>query len=244
MQLDGFFAEYALCDARTSTILPNEISFLSASPLACAGRTVWRGVEQAGLKPGQWLAIVGSGGGLGHLGVQFAKKQGLQVVGIDARDDGLAITKAMGADVVVDARQGKDEVVKEVQAVTEDGAGADATLTLADAGGAAALACAVTRMHGTMVQIAQPEEIVVPFQELVFRDVRVKGSLVSSAGESEAMVRFIAEHGLRVKTNVYEGLEKIEELLEVVHGGKIQGKAVIVVDGNQLEREKELGAKY
>lgn len=205
---------------------------------------MWRGVEQAGLKPGQWLAIVGSGGGLGHLGVQFAKKQGLQVVGIDARDDGLAITKAMGADVVVDARQGKDEVVKEVQAITEGGAGADATLTLADAGGAAALACAVTRMHGTMVQIAQPEEIVVPFQELVFRDVRVKGSLVSSAGESEAMVRFIAEHGLRVKTNVYEGLEKIEELLEVVHGGKIQGKAVIVVDGNQLEREKELGAKY
>lgn len=239
---NGFFAEYALCDARSTTILPNKISFLSAAPLACAGRTVWRGVEQAGLAAGQWLAIVGSGGGLGHLGVQFAKKKGLKVVGIDARDDGLAITEAMGADVVVDARKGKDEVVKAV--LQACGSGADATVTLADAPSAAALGCAVTRMHGTMVQVAQPEEVSIPFSEFVFRDVRVKGSVVASPGESEAMVRFIAEHGVRVRTNVYEGLDKIEELLEVIRGGTIQGKAVIVVDGAQIERERELGAKY
>lgn len=247
---DGFFAEYALCDARTTTKLPPAISFLSAAPLACAGRTVWRGVEQAGLAPGQWLAIVGAGGGLGHLGVQFAKKQGLRVVGIDARDDGLAVAKAMGADVVVDARKGRNAVVGEVQAATNTASttsttkGADATVTLADAQAAAALGCAVTRMHGTMVQIAQPDEVSIPFQELVFRDIRVKGSVVASPGESEAMVRFIAEQGLTVKTNVFEGLDKIEELLEVVHAGKIQGKAVIVIDQAQIERERELGAKY
>lgn len=241
---DGFFAEYALCDARSTTILPDEISFLSAAPLACAGRTVWRGVEQAGLAPGQWLAIVGSGGGLGHLGVQFAKRKGLKVVGIDARDDGLAITEAMGADLVVDARKGKDEVVKEVQAATPEGGGVDATVTLADVPTAAALGCAVTKMHGTMVQVAQPENVSIPFQEFVFRDVRVKGSVVASPGESEAMVRFIADSGVRVRTNVYEGLDKIEELLEVIHGGKIQGKAVIVVDQAQIEMERDLGAKY
>lgn len=181
--------------------------------------------------------------------MQFAKKKGLKVVGIDARDDGLAITEAMGADLVVDARKGKDEVVKEVQAATTTpseggGGGVDATVTLADASSAAALGCAVTKMHGTMVQVAQPQNVSIPFQEFVFRDVRVKGSVVASPGESEAMVRFIADSGVRVKTNVYEGLDKIEELLKVIHGGKIQGKAVIVVDQEQIEREKELGAKY
>lgn len=240
---DGFFAEYALCDARSSTRLPDAISFLSAAPLACAGRTVWRGVEQAGLKEGEWLAIVGSGGGLGHLGVQFAKKKGLKVIGVDAREDGLALTKTMGADVVVDAREGKEKVAKKVQEVT-GGAGADATVTLSDAGSAAALACAVTKMHGTMVQIAQPNEVVIPFQELVFRDIRVKGSVVASAGESQGMVDFIAKHGVKVKTNVFEGLESIEPLLEMIHGGKIQGKAVIIVDEDQIEKEKQLGAKY
>lgn len=168
---NGFFSEYAVCDARLSTKLRNEISFLTAAPLACAGRTVWRGIEQAGLKAGQWIAIVGSGGGLGHLGVQFAKKKGLKVIGIDARDDGLAISKSMGVDVAVDARKGKDAVVKQVQEVT-GGNGADATVTLTDAPSAAALACAVTKMHGDMVQIAQPDDVVIPFQELVFRDIR------------------------------------------------------------------------
>lgn len=240
---DGFFAEYALCDARSSTRLPDEVSFLSAAPLACAGRTVWRGVEQAGLEKGQWLAIVGSGGGLGHLGVQFAKKKGLKVIGVDARDDGLEISKAMGADLVVDARKGNEAAVKQVQGATGS-AGADATVTLSDAESAAALGCAVTKMHGLMVQIAQPENVTIPFSEFVFRDVRVKGSVVASPGESEAMVRFIAQHGVKVKTNVFNGLDEIEKLLEMVHSGKIQGKAVIVVDQQQIEKEKELGAKY
>lgn len=240
---DGFFAEYAVCDARSTTPLADEVSFLSAAPLACAGRTVWRGVEQAGLTLGEWVAIVGSGGGLGHLGVQFAKKKGLKVIGIDARDDGLAITQASGADLVLDARETQADVVRKVQEAT-GGAGADATVTLSDADSAAALACAVTKMHGTMVQVAQPDNVVIPFQEFVFRDIRVKGSVVSSPEESKAMVKFIAEHGVKVKTNVFEGLEKIEELLDVIHSGKIQGKAVIIIDPEQIDREKKLGAKY
>lgn len=243
VQRDGFFSEYALCDARTSTRLPDEVSFLSAAPLACAGRTGWRGVEQAGLEKGQWLALVGSGGGIGHLCVQFAKKKGLKVIGVDARDDGLEISKALGADVVVDARKGKEAVVKEVQEAT-DGIGADATVTLSDAESAAALAAAVTKMHGTMVQIAQPENVVIPFQEFVMRDIRVKGSVISSPGESRNMVKFIAENGIKVKTNVFDGLDKIEPLLDMVHSGKIQGKAAIVVDQEQMEKEKQLGAKY
>lgn len=238
-------ADYAVCDARATTILPPQISFLSAAPLACAGRTVWRGVEQAALQPGQWLALVGAGGGLGHLGVQFARQRGLKVVGVDAREAGLAVAREMGAEAVVDARDGGTAaVVAAVQAATGRDEGVDATLVLSDAAGAAALGCAVTRMHGTVVQIAQPDEVVIPFHEFVFRDIRVRGSVIASAGESEAMVKFIAENGIKVKTRVFDGLEQINELLEVVHGGNIQGKAVIVVDREQIDKEKELGAKY
>lgn len=245
---DGFLAEYAVCDARFTTKLPDEISLLSAAPLACAGRTIWRGVEQAGLKKGEWLAIVGSGGGLGHLGVQFAKKKGLKVVGIDARDEGLELSRKMGADIVVDARRPRDEVVKQVQDATRvdspSNPGVGATITLSDAGSAAGLGCAITQMHGTMVQLAQPDEVSIPFRELVFRDIRVKGSIQCSPEESNDMVKFIAKNGLFVKTNIFEGLDKIEDLLEMIHSGKTQGKAVIVIDQDQIEKEKQLGAKY
>lgn len=240
---DGFFAEYAIVDSRSSTPLPDAVTFESAAPLACAGRTIWRGVLQANLKAGEWLCLVGSGGGLGHLGIQFAKALGLKVIGIDARDDGLTLTKETGADVTLDARQGKDQIVQQVQKVTS-GAGADATITISDARDAAGIACAVTKMHGTMVQIAQPDEVVIPFAELIFRDIRVHGSLLCSPEESKRMLDVIAEHGIKVKTNPFQGLDKIKQLTELVHGGKIQGKAIVIVDQAQIEKEKELGAKY
>lgn len=243
VMVHGCFAHYVVCDARSSSLLPDKVSFASAAPLACAGRTIWRGIEQCGLKSGEWIALVGAGGGLGHLGVQFAKARGLEVVGIDARDEGVALAGEAGADVVVDARMGKEGVVERVKGVT-GGRGVDAAVVISDAATATGLACAVTKMHGTVIQIAQPESVVVPFQELVFRDVRIRGSLVASPDESRRMLECVAEKGIKVKTNPFYGLDKIGELTELVHGGKIQGKAIIVVDQEQMEREKELGAKF
>lgn len=240
---DGCFAEYVLVDSRSSTALPDAVTFESAAPLACAGRTIWRGIIQAGLNKGEWIALVGSGGGLGHLGIQFAKALGLKVIGIDAREDGLTLSKDTGADVVLDARKGKEWLVEEVKKVT-NGAGADSAVTISDASNAAAIGCAVTKMHGTMIQIAQPDEVVIPFHEFIFRDIRVHGSLICSPEESKRMLDIIAEHGITVKTNPFYGLDKIAELTELVHGGKIQGKAIIVVDEEQIKKEKELGAKY
>ncbi|SMY26041.1 unnamed protein product [Zymoseptoria tritici ST99CH_1A5] len=243
VQTDGCFAEYVKCDSRSTTPLPDEVSFTSAAPLACAGRTVWRSIQKTGLVSGEWICFVGSGGGLGHLGIQFAKALGLKVIGIDARDEGLELTKHYGADVVVDVRQGKEKVVKAVQDVT-GGNGADSTVCLSDDETAAGLACAVTKMHGFMVQIAQPDNVSIPFAEIIFRDIRIIGSLIAGADESKDMLKCIAEHGVTVKTNPFYGLDKIEELVELAHGGKIQGKAIIVVDNEQLEHEKKIGAKF
>lgn len=243
VHVNGCFAEYVKVDSRSTTPLPDKVSFVSAAPLACAGRTVWRSVLQADLKAGQWLAIVGSSGGLGHLGIQFAKKaKGLKVVAIDARDEGLQLSTECGADLVVDVRKGKAEVVAEVQRAT-DGQGADAAIVLADRDDAAAIGCAIAKMHGTLVQVAQPEEVKIPFQELIFRDIRVKGSLLSSPAESRTMLEAIAEHEILVKTIQFQGLDKIKELVDLIHSGKTSGKAVIVVDSQQIVAEREPGGK-
>lgn len=144
--LDGAFAEYMIVDGRESSRIPDNVSFETAAPLACAGCTIWRGILQTELKKGETVAIVGAGGGLGHLGCQFAKALGLMVVGVDAREEGLALAKDSGADVVIDARGEKKRVVGEVMKVT-NGMGADATVNVSDNGQAAALACAVTKIQ-------------------------------------------------------------------------------------------------
>ena len=145
-----------IVDARESVKIPDGVDFETAAPMACAGYTVYRAILQAGIKSGgtETLAIVGAGGGLGHLGCQFARVLGIRVVGIDAKDEGLKLAKESGANIVLDARKPQEQVAKEVHDAT-DGKGVDATVNLSDHEHAAALSCAITKLHGTMVQIAQ-----------------------------------------------------------------------------------------
>ncbi len=60
---NGAFQEYLVVDGREATMIPEKMSFATAAPLACAGMTSWRAVKQARLKEGEWLGIIGSGGG-------------------------------------------------------------------------------------------------------------------------------------------------------------------------------------
>ena len=90
----------------------------------------------------------------------------LFAIGIDARDEALKLAKDSGANVVIDARIGNEKVVEEVNKVT-NGQGADAAITLSDAPSAAGLACAVTKMHGLMVQIAQVSRQIITRSDFV-----------------------------------------------------------------------------
>ena len=79
---------------------------------------------------GQTVAIVGAGGGLGSLACQFAKAMGLRVIAIDAGDEKKEMTSKLGAEAFVDFSKSSN-VVKDVQASTEDGMGPHAVLLVA-----------------------------------------------------------------------------------------------------------------
>ncbi|KAI9701392.1 MAG: hypothetical protein M1820_006483 [Bogoriella megaspora] len=237
---DGAFADYVVADARSTARLPDEVSFETAAPLACAGSTVWRGIVQSGVEEGGWVGIVGAGGGLGHLGIQFAKAKGLRVVGVDAREEGLELARKNGADVVVDARKGKEQVVKEVREAT-GGEGVEATVNVSDAEGAAGLSAAIARLHGLVLQIAQPNNVSIPFEEIVFRDIRIRGSLICSPKEAVEMLDAVAKYKISVHTNPFYGLDKIHDLVELAHSGKMKGKGIIIVDEEQVKAERKPG---
>ncbi|KAL6233241.1 hypothetical protein BDW75DRAFT_252122 [Aspergillus navahoensis] len=229
---DGMFAEYVVADSHTAASIPASISFATAAPLACAGCTVWKGIIDAALQPGDWLAIIGSGGGVGHLGIKFAKAMGLKVIGVDARDTGLELSHQAGADLVVDARKPQNELLEAIHSATE--LGAHATLNVSDAESAATTACLVTRKHGTVIQIAQPQTVSIPFQHIVFNDIRIHGSLMSSPQQLRDMLEFVARHNISVDTQQFHGLSEVSTLLERVESGKLAGKAVVIIDGSQV----------
>lgn len=240
ISLDGAFQEYTVVDSRFASRIPDELSFIKAAPLTCAGATSWRAVKRANVPPGGWLGIVGSGGGLGHLAIQFASKQGINVVGLDARDVGLDLSLKAGAKAAVDVRTGFDETVNAVRTAIgprSQGRGddlCDAVIVLSDAPTAVKTAMAITKAHSVVIQVAQPKEIVFPFGEAIFRDIRLMGSNLSSGQELKDQVAFVTKEGVEVETTVLTGLESLPELLEMAQSGKVAGKIVLVIDKEQV----------
>jgi propanol-preferring alcohol dehydrogenase len=87
----------------------------------------------------------------------------------------------------------------------------------------------------------QPDQVKIPFQELVFRDIRIRGSLICSPEEGRQMLQVVAKHGISVKTNPFNGLEEIEKVIHLAEGGKMKGKGIVIMDPEQIKKEQESG---
>src|ERR1700679_3031784 len=102
---NGGFAEYVLADPDYVAHVPVGLAAKDAATIICAGITTYKGIKETEAKPGEWIAISGAGG-LGHLGIQYAKAMGLHVCAIDIDDGKLAHDKKLGADLVINAKSG------------------------------------------------------------------------------------------------------------------------------------------
>src|SRR5262249_18397819 len=99
---DGGYAEVAYARASGLVRIPDGAESLDVAPLLCAGLTVYRALLTAGPRPAALAAIHGIGG-LGHLGIQYAKTLGYRVAAI-ARGTGKASLAAeLGADDYIDS---------------------------------------------------------------------------------------------------------------------------------------------
>ena len=58
-------------DAGYLTLLPDDIDPAVMGPVLCAGLTSYKAVKNANVKAGDWVVVVGAGGGLGHLAGEF-----------------------------------------------------------------------------------------------------------------------------------------------------------------------------
>lgn len=231
---DGGFREYATVDSRQVAPLPRGLSELEAAPLMCAGSTVYEALRKVHLRPGDSVGIMGCGGGLGHLALQFASKMGFKVVGVDAADGPLKLAEELqtGA-VIVDARSTAAEAVKQrlVPAGKEDDpyrTGLDAVLILPESLAAFDFGVKMLKRHGKCVVLSFPKE---PFQisghDLVFRDISIMGSLVSSNKSLRAMLDFAVQHRVRALIKTFS-LDRLNDLVTEYQKG-LGGKLVVAM---------------
>jgi D-arabinose 1-dehydrogenase-like Zn-dependent alcohol dehydrogenase len=100
---DGGYQEYMVAPAEALVAIPDTLSAVEAAPLLCAGITVYNALRHSGALPGDLVAVQAIGG-LGHLGIQFAKKFGYLVAAISRGSENESLAKTLGADVYIDSR--------------------------------------------------------------------------------------------------------------------------------------------
>ncbi|RDW67517.1 hypothetical protein BP6252_08913 [Coleophoma cylindrospora] len=223
---DGGFAQYMMSPDYALVKLPDNVPFEQASPLMCAGATIWNAIVEAGLKKGQTIAIVGIGG-LGLLGIQFAKALGYRVVAVHHKDASpklAAIRADLTPDLLVDYT--RPEAIKEISDFTND--------ILLDA----AVVCTddipandwiLHRLHprGTCVVLGLPEKgFTFDAFNLVFREIVVKGSLHSSIDRMQEMMKVVSEYNIHSNIDIVP-LDEAEALPERIHNHEFKGRVVV-----------------
>src|SRR6202049_4582681 len=105
IHFDGGYAEYMIAPAEAVAAMPDDLSAAEAAPLLCAGVTVFNSLRNAGARAGDLVAVQGIGG-LGHLGIQYARQMGFRTFAIGRGKDKEALARKLGAAHFVDTAAG------------------------------------------------------------------------------------------------------------------------------------------
>jgi propanol-preferring alcohol dehydrogenase len=219
---NGGFAEYILADPDYVAHIPAGLGAKEAAPIICAGVTTYKGIKEADVRPGEWIAISGAGG-LGHLAVQYAKAMGLKVCAVDIDDSKLAHAKRLGADLVVNAKTG------DPAAAVKDGTGGGAHGVLITAPSLSAFKQGVgmTRKRGTCVLVGLPPgEFPLPLFDVVANCITVRGSFVGTREDMAECLAFAAEG--KVKADIeLQPLGAINHVFERLAHGDVPSRVVL-----------------
>lgn len=151
----GTLQQYVIADARFVTLIPAGVTDEVAAPLLCAGLTMVGALSKLDneLHAGDFVVISGSGGGLGHIGVQVASRMKyLRVIAVDSGKDKKALSLQSGAEVFVDYKT--EDVIARVRDLT--GEGAHATIVVPGTEDALKMAPNLVRNMGFIVNVGLP----------------------------------------------------------------------------------------
>ena len=230
--MDGTFQQYAIAKAAHVARIPKEIPLDAIAPVLCAGITVYKGLKESGARPGQSVAIVGAGGGLGSLACQFAKAMGLRIIAIDGGDEKKQMCEELGAEAFCDFATSKD-LVKDVQAATQDGTGPHAVLLVAVSEKPFQQATEVrlsefsiddgadfgqyVRPRGTVVAIGLPANafLKAPVFQTVVQMKTIKGSYVGNRKDTSEAIDFFRRGLIKApfKTIGMSELQKVYDMM-------------------------------
>lgn len=185
----GGYSEAVVVSERFVLRIPEALDPAAAAPLLCAGITTYSPLKHFGVGPGQRVAVVGMGG-LGHMGIKFARALGAEVTLFTRSESKREEALKHGAhNVVISTDRSQMDAVANTFDVILDTVPVQHDLNPY---------LAALRRDGKLILVGLLEAIEPPLDAgaIVFRRKQVVGSLIGGIPETQEMLDFCAEHDI------------------------------------------------
>ncbi len=221
---DGGYAEFMLAPASYVVPIPDSLDFADAAPLMCAGLTVYNGLRNAGFEPGDRVAVIGLGG-LGHLGVLYARAMGGRVTVLSGSSDKEEEARDLGAERFISTNNGSIS-----EALQDWEGGANIILATAPSTEPMTEALPGLAPDGTLAVLgAAPGEITVSPMDLISARRHLMGSPSGSRKDARDALEFAAIHNVRPRITL-RPLEDAGDVLNEMHEGRLRGRVVLTME--------------
>ncbi len=223
IDFDGGYAEYMIAPAEAVAAIPDELPAEEAGPFMCAGVTVFNALRNSGARGGDVVAIQGIGG-LGHLGVQYARRMGFETVALGRGKDKEPLAKKLGAHHYIDS-----DVIDPVAELQKLGG---ARVILATAPSAKAISAVVGGLgvNGNLLVPAAPNEpLSINVLPLIMGRRSVSGCYSGTARDSQDTLEFSALTGVHPMIEKYP-LSRVSEAYQQMHSGKVRFRVVLTMN--------------
>jgi uncharacterized zinc-type alcohol dehydrogenase-like protein len=215
---NGGFADKVRVNSRFAVPIPEALESENAAPLLCAGITVYSPLRNHGVRPSSRVGVIGIGG-LGHLGIQFAKAFGAEVTAFSTSKDKEEEAKELGAHNFVNTRDtgalkkvaGAFDLLLSTVAADQDWQAYVAALR------PKGMLC-IVGASATPMQIAGPS--------LISLEKAVSGSNTGSPQDLVEMLDVAARHGVKAVTEKF-AMAKANEAVAKVKKNQVRYRAVL-----------------
>src|ERR1700692_3926532 len=222
IHFDGGYAEYMVVAAEAVAAMPDGLHSDEAAPLLCAGITVYNALRNSGARGGDLVAVQGIGG-LGHLGIQYARQMGFRTVAVGRGKDKEALARKLGAHEYVDTAAGPP-----AEALQKLGGARGILATAPDSKSISALVDGLAGNGKLLIVGAGFESLTVTPLQLIGGRKTIQGWPSGTARDSEDTLQFSSLSGVRPMIERYP-LEKAAEAYQQMITGKARFRVVLTM---------------
>jgi uncharacterized zinc-type alcohol dehydrogenase-like protein len=214
----GGYAESIRVNARFALKIPASLESASTAPLLCAGITVYQPLRLHGINPSSRVGVIGIGG-LGHLGLQFARTFGAEVTAFSSTASKEQEASTLGAHHFVNTRESKG--LKRLAGTF------DLILSTINADQDWQAYLTALRPQGSLCFVGvPPSPVAVPAFSLIGPMKSVSGCNTGSPAQIAEMLDVAARHGIKAQTEIFP-MAKANDAVKRTRKSQVRYRAVL-----------------